>query len=80
MLRNWREGSSRLWRKLLGFCQRVKVVKRLAWRFGLMWTGKEGEGLEQGDAKAQYEDFVLDMVGSEQYPHKVVHLEQDFLT
>ena len=45
-----------------------------------MWTGKEGEGLEQGDAKAQYEDFVLDMVGSEQYPHKVVQLEQDFLT
>ena len=43
---------------------------------GLVWIGEEGEGAEQGYAKAQYEDFVLDMVESEPYPPKVVQLVQ----
>ena len=44
---------------------------------GLVWIGEEGEGAEQGYAKAQYEDFVLDMVESEPYPPKVVQLVQE---
>ena len=43
---------------------------------GLVWPGGEVEGWEQGYAKTQHEDFVLNMVECEPYSHKVAELVQ----